>query len=328
MPVLVTRLQSKYKIGPRYTQLYIDTWFGEKASDTAYVKRALRTPPVSFWFDYAMTTNQRGEEFRRQVTPYLLPNAQRFLDVGCGNGGFLVAMAKAGLEAVGIEINPKLIPYTQANLQDHGLVATLIQGDILDAELVSLLGKFDLINCNDVIEHVLDAQRAMQHMVSLLNAGGSLVMKIPNKYSLNFVARDGHFDLFAITLLERPDAIRYHGCFFQTDYDVGDYFEIQYYTHYLDGLGCKSSLLPFPTPRPAWKVLPVWVKALLSYVDFIYKQKPRLPGALYRLILEKFNQFQQKLLTEMYSLVLHPSQSTQFKRKYLADFWSILVRKV
>lgn len=320
-------IQSRYGIGPRYAQLYLETWLGEKASDIKFVRKVLRKQPARMWFEFAMTTNQRGEEFSHRIAPYLSKNTRRYLDVGCGGGGFLVAIAKRGVEVLGIEINPQWIAYARANFQDNRLPECVVQEDILDPELGSRIGKFDLITCNDVIEHVLDAAHAMQHMVSLLNPGGILVMTIPNKNSFGFVARDGHYSLFGITLLDRAEAIQYHHYFDPNEYGVGDYYELEYYEKFLQELGCKIRRLPWPRPRPLWKMGLVLGKATISQLDFIFKKKPGLPWDLGQLVLEKYNCYTKALSRDYLSLAFHPTHTRQFKEKYLADFWSILAQK-
>jgi 2-polyprenyl-3-methyl-5-hydroxy-6-metoxy-1,4-benzoquinol methylase len=324
---LLTTLQSRYGIGPRFTQLYLESWFGEKIGDTRFVRQALRKQPARMWFEFAMTTNQRGEEYARRIKSYLPATAQRYLDVGCGYGGFLNAFAKLGLEVLGIEISPRLVAFAKANLQDNHLPECVVQGDILDPKLVSQIGKFDLITCNDVIEHVLDAAQAMQHMASLLNPGGILVMTIPNKDSLSYVARDGHFSLFGITLLDRPEAIQYHNYFDPNEYGVGDYYAREYYEKVLQELGCKLKRLPWPRPRPLWKTGLLLGKVTISQLGFIKRKKPGLPRELSQQILEKYKLYMKVLFKDALSLASHTTHIRQYKEKYLADFWSILAQK-
>ena len=85
----------------------------------------------------------------------------------------------------------------------------------------------------------LDVPKALQNIVCLLRPGGMLALEIPNKDSLFFVASDGHFNLFGITLLPRPEAIEYHRKFFPFEYDVGYYHPLDFYETELKRLGSQ-----------------------------------------------------------------------------------------
>ena len=169
--------------------------------------------PEPMWFEFAISTNLRGKKIRGLLEP-LRQEAGRYLDVGCGYAGTLVAFAKAGFDVFGIDVSENLVAYSKANCLDHDLHDRVRVGDILDEKLVADLGKFDVITCLDVIEHVPDAKQTMDHMVSLLKPGGMLLLEIPNKHFLEFVGSDGHFCFFGITLLPRPLAMKYHGTFY------------------------------------------------------------------------------------------------------------------
>ena len=69
-----------------------------------------------------------------------LPGAT-VLDLGCGIGGDLVAMARAGLRVTGIDRDPLAVAVARANLSALGLPGRVAVGDVVDADLAD----YDLV---------------------------------------------------------------------------------------------------------------------------------------------------------------------------------------
>lgn len=135
-------------------------------------------------------------------------NRRRYLDIGTAYGGFLIAFREGGFqEVIGIEIDNQLTRLGRANIQNVPN-ARILQGDFVRDDF-SALGKFDVITCNDVIEHVSDPVVAIQKIAAMLEPQGVAYLEIPNKDCIDFVILDGHFQIFGITQLERQDAALY-----------------------------------------------------------------------------------------------------------------------
>ncbi len=61
---------------------------------------------------------------------------------------------------MGVEIIPSLLELGRVNAADFPDIAVeMIEGDILDADVHSGLGTFDIITCEQVIEHVRDVRQ-------------------------------------------------------------------------------------------------------------------------------------------------------------------------
>jgi SAM-dependent methyltransferase len=164
---------------------------------------------VQAWRDYAARDIQRSREIVRQLRQRSPLRGKRVLDVGCGHGGALIAFAEQGAEVVGIEIDAARYRVGKQRLRDLGLQVEWHQGDVCDREFTSRLGTFDVIICQDVLEHVLDISQAIRTLCALLRQGGLLFIQVPNKYSAEFILADHHYALFGISLLSRPQAIQY-----------------------------------------------------------------------------------------------------------------------
>ena len=65
-------------------------------------------------------------------------------------------------------------------------------------------------------------------------------MEIPNARSVGQVMKDGHYGLFGITLLSRPDAIRYFcESGYNGEYDVGQFHRLEEYAGFLNENGIR-----------------------------------------------------------------------------------------
>jgi SAM-dependent methyltransferase len=92
------------------------------------------------------------------------------LDVGCGNGGFLLAAQDAGYEALGVDISAGAIDIVSS----RGGKAILV--DFLAHDFGRT---FDIISMWDVVEHLREPVRFFQRARELLNSGGILLVKTP-----------------------------------------------------------------------------------------------------------------------------------------------------
>ena len=327
---LLSQVQEFYGVGPSFAEAYIDYWF--RSTDKRYADLAeilASRPPKPMWFDFALSSNQRGEQIYQRIVSHFPNSRRRYLDVGCGFGGFLVAFSKYGFEVKGMEIDPIRIELAEANCRDHRLQDCVFEASILDDDLSDELGSFDVITCNDVIEHVADASRAIENMARLLNPGGVLFMEIPNKDSVHFVASDGHFELFGITLLDRQDAVAYHQSRFNDEYDVGEYFPLKSYWSSLRAVGCEPGLLP---PADASRlrfeqVVRSVAEALGSYFSLLLNRPSGIPGSVRRKLRIRFLRYMGSFLLGLVPSIVSRRQRESYRLRYLTDFWSLLAHK-
>jgi SAM-dependent methyltransferase len=97
----------------------------------------------------------------------------RVLDVGCGSGAALLAMARYGAWDVrGVELDPGAAAYARA----RGL--NVVQGGLEDLRLEA--GTFDLVRLGHVLEHFREPLAALRRARELLRPGGVLFGETPN----------------------------------------------------------------------------------------------------------------------------------------------------
>lgn len=97
---------------------------------------------------------------------------QRVLDVGCGNGAFLIKAREAGWQVMGIDPDPDAV----ASAGEKGLEVRLGLIEEFDGEAEL----FDAITLSHVIEHTHDPKSVFTDVCRLLKPGGMLYLETPN----------------------------------------------------------------------------------------------------------------------------------------------------
>ncbi len=97
----------------------------------------------------------------------------RVLDVGCGTGEFLKLAQEQGCEVVGIEPGTAYANFARS---EYGL--DVINGLWQDADLP--VNGFDVVTCNQVIEHLRDPMAALAAMANWLKPDGVAFISVPD----------------------------------------------------------------------------------------------------------------------------------------------------
>src|SRR5215475_2408510 len=80
---------------------------------------------------YMRSDIERGREVARQLLPFTAIQGKRLLDVGCGYGGILLAMADAGAASLsGVEVDAERLHWARIRSDWLGLPADLRVADI------------------------------------------------------------------------------------------------------------------------------------------------------------------------------------------------------
>lgn len=101
----------------------------------------------------------------------------RALDVGCGDGSFLEALARQGWQVFGTELSESIALTARKRLGDCIRVGAIGHLDFPAAS-------FDLVTFWHVLEHLEDPRLALGEARRLLKADGRLVVAVPNIESL------------------------------------------------------------------------------------------------------------------------------------------------
>jgi SAM-dependent methyltransferase len=122
-------------------------------------------------YDSSEEANSAAEAYLRAIGPLLarLPQKERALEIGTGNGIFLEKLASVGFsELVGVEPSPAAIAAAPAKTR-----AWIREGIFREADFKP--GSFDLICCFMTMEHVRDPADIAQSAFRLLRPGGAFV---------------------------------------------------------------------------------------------------------------------------------------------------------
>lgn len=101
---------------------------------------------------------------------------ERVLEVGCGNGATLRLLLELELarEAVGVE------GFEAAAAEARKHLSTIHCFDLEDFSKYPNLGRFDVIMCLDVLEHLVQPSTVLEHLKCFLKPGGRLIISLPN----------------------------------------------------------------------------------------------------------------------------------------------------
>ena len=101
----------------------------------------------------------------------------RILEIGAGTGWMVKAYRQQGIEAVGLELDPQLIEFTQRHFG-----VPLIEANI-NLRDTSNLGEFDVVFSSQTVEHIHTPRQAIVNMAKSLRMGGLLHIDVPNANS-------------------------------------------------------------------------------------------------------------------------------------------------
>lgn len=141
-------------------------------------------------FDAGELSKQNFDEYKRLAGPILqremawhqmFPTdveSMRFLDYGCGGAHFVAAANDLGMCSMGIEVDKESVEHARS----FGL--NVVSGQLPDNKNIFGSQKFDVIKMSHVLEHVLSPFDLIQACYELLNAGGLLIINVPNQAAL------------------------------------------------------------------------------------------------------------------------------------------------
>ncbi|WP_050043967.1 class I SAM-dependent methyltransferase [Bradyrhizobium sp. LTSPM299] len=103
------------------------------------------------------------------------PDARRFLEIGCGNGAVLSAVARSRdwERLVGSELHPSGLAYARQRMP------TGVEFVQMDARNIPAVGVFDLTGAFDVIEHIADDEGVLRGMRAATRTGGGIIIAVP-----------------------------------------------------------------------------------------------------------------------------------------------------
>ncbi len=105
----------------------------------------------------------------------------QLLDVGCGVGDWLVLFKMLGFQAMGVDLNPKVVQVARLRGMDAHVKA--VEELSLNSERV------DIVVLIQLLEHLNDPIAVLQNIWKVLRPGGKLIVAVPNldsRYRIRF----------------------------------------------------------------------------------------------------------------------------------------------
>jgi SAM-dependent methyltransferase len=114
-------------------------------------------------------------ELRREFLRSAVRSGERALDLGCGDGTFTAELARAGADAIGVDVAQAAVRRAAARYRSLAFRLIEIEGPLPFED-----GSFDLVWCSEVIEHIADTARWLSEVRRVLAPGGRLLLTTPN----------------------------------------------------------------------------------------------------------------------------------------------------
>lgn len=191
----------------------------------------------------------------RYVAEHIDLHGIEALDIGCGGGLFAEALSAEGAIVTGIDMAPGALDVARLHLAESGHEVDY-QQSTAEAFADSNAGRFDLVTCLEMLEHVPAPEKVVAAAAEMVKPGGTLIFSTINRtpkafalaivgaeYVLNWVPRGTHEFQKFIKPAELDRAARAAGLELQSfaglEYDpLGDKFsmsdnvDVNYFAHY------------------------------------------------------------------------------------------------
>lgn len=164
----------QHKIDPtlkkhRGLKVFVLRWYYGCPVEGPAPPRWLRTllKPITYWLSLSTL---------KSMIPY--HGAGKIVDVGCGNGGWLLRLLHCGWDVQGVEIDAP----AARDANEAGIPT--VCGTLPDAQFPD--ASFDVVRLHYVFEHLINPGETLDEIRRILKPGGICYIRIPNIDSATF----------------------------------------------------------------------------------------------------------------------------------------------
>ena len=150
---------------------------------------------------YHLTGVERGNFIVSLFKRCISINKLRVLDMGCGSGGVSIALARNGAHVVSIDLNRNYTKITKVRATGEKVLLDVLNTDACNSPFGDQV--FDVLVCNDVVEHISDVNKFFSEISRLLKCEGLIFIETHNKLSPYIISSDPHSGLPFIVLLPK-----------------------------------------------------------------------------------------------------------------------------
>jgi 2-polyprenyl-3-methyl-5-hydroxy-6-metoxy-1,4-benzoquinol methylase len=125
---------------------------------------------------YQLKTETYYENYRKDIIPLLPKHVNRVLEIGCGTGNTLDYLKGNNYcEWIGgVEL------FHEAATEAATKLDWIYEGNVEEMELGIEPRSIDMILCLDVLEHLINPQKVVAYLHTLLSPKGIIIASIPN----------------------------------------------------------------------------------------------------------------------------------------------------
>lgn len=139
---------------------------GEGGYDAQIFEELAALEDQSFWF-------RARNRLLVRMTQQISQPGDRFLEIGCGTGYVLQALAReCGLSVTGSELFAEGLEFARVRVPEA-------EFSVLDARRMPYREEFDLAGAFDVLEHIDDDVGVLRGLHGALRVGGHLLLTVP-----------------------------------------------------------------------------------------------------------------------------------------------------
>lgn len=116
-------------------------------------------------------------KWEHETTTEYVQAGDKFLDVGCGQGGFIKRLQKQfNIECVGLELNER----AAREARDQKLI---VHQQFIEDHAAEFSDHYDIVASYQVLEHISEIDNFLQASIAALKSGGYLIISVPNNDS-------------------------------------------------------------------------------------------------------------------------------------------------
>ncbi len=105
---------------------------------------------------------------------------KQILDVGCGGGILSESMARQGAHVLGLDMGKEPLQVARLHALESGVEVNYRQGTV-EALAEELPGRFDVVTCMEMLEHVPDPASVVRACAKLAKPGGQIFFSTINR---------------------------------------------------------------------------------------------------------------------------------------------------
>jgi 2-polyprenyl-3-methyl-5-hydroxy-6-metoxy-1,4-benzoquinol methylase len=120
----------------------------------------------------------RGESLASLLDEHVGLEGRRLLDVGCGWGELILSCLLRGAEGCGVEPDADEVEISRLLLRSYGYSEAIYRG--VGERLPFADDEFDIVTCQQVLEHVSSIEQVVREIVRVTRPGGFVVVSVPN----------------------------------------------------------------------------------------------------------------------------------------------------